>query len=250
MIIGILQPYLFPYIGYFQLISYCDIIVLHDDVQYISGGWINRNRILVNGVPTWLTLPVCAAPHSRAINQRSYTQGEGGPARIVNRIKSAYHKATEIDRVLPVITDIMAYKDSNVADFNAYAIAVITRHLNIDISILRSSAIPGLDGLKGVDRVIALCKALGASTYVNPIGGIGLYAPDVFAEAGIDLCFLKALPRAYPQFTPSFIPCLSVVDVMMHNDQAALMNRLAEYCIMEPSTGLSHEANLDRPAFG
>jgi len=245
MIIGIMQPYLFPYIGCFQLISHCDVFVLHDDVQYISGGWINRNRILVNAKPAWITLPVRADSHSRAINQRCYVIGQGARVKILNKIKAAYHKAKEFEQTFSIIKQIMAYEETNIADLNAHAINTIATHFKIKTRIVRSSAIPGLDGLKGIHRVIAICKTLGASEYVNPIGGIDLYSPEPFAEAGIDLHFLRACPLPYSQFAPEFIPYLSIIDVMMHNNSEAIMNRLTEYCIVEPPTRTPCESTTE-----
>ncbi len=80
MIVSIMQPYLFPYIGYFQLMASADIFVFHDDVQYIKGGWVNRNRILSSGEPCWVTLPVAARAHRLNINQRGYVPGVEVPA--------------------------------------------------------------------------------------------------------------------------------------------------------------------------
>lgn len=234
MILGIMQPYLFPYIGYFQHIAHCDVFVLLDDVQYIGGGWINRNRILLNGAPTWVTVPVRGASHTLAINQRHYDLGSGAPVKMLRRINAAYHGAPFLDITLPVVARVLGCEESNVADFNARAIGEIVAHLGIGTRILRSSHMPGLEGLKGVYRVIAICKALGASTYVNSIGGMSLYTPEPFTEAGIDLRFLEANSRVYSQFSPHFVPYLSTIDVMMHNDPVALNDRLSEYRVLEP----------------
>jgi len=234
VIVGIMQPYLFPYIGYFQLIAHCDVFVLHDDVQYIAGGWINRNRILVNGAPAWVTLPVRSAPHTLPINQRRYDMASGQSARIVRRVEAAYRRAPFVSDTLPLVARVMAGQDPNVADFNARAIDEIKVHLGIRTPILRSSHMRGLDGLGGGRRVIAICKALEAKTYVNPIGGSSLYTPALFAEAGIDLRFLEVIPRSYGQFSPRFEPSLSIIDVMMHNDDAAMKEHLSAYRIVAP----------------
>src|SRR6185312_5440952 len=75
MNLAIMQPYLFPYLGYFQLIGCCDTFVIYDDVQFIKNGWINRNRILMNGAAHWLTMPVQRDDHGLPINRRHYAGG-------------------------------------------------------------------------------------------------------------------------------------------------------------------------------
>jgi hypothetical protein len=234
MIAGIMQPYLFPYIGYFQLMRHCDVFVVLDDVQYMSGGWINRNRILLDGHPRYITKPVQKDDHTATINRRRYVLDRGETTRVLRRIEAAYRKAPRFRSVMPLLEDILSFGNPNVADFNHHAIARLVERLEIRTRILRSSAMEGLGGAKGTDRVIAICKSLGAVTYVNPIGGTALYSRKRFAEAGIDLQFLEAVPGPYPQFAPEFVPYMSIIDIMMHNDPRALQDRLAEYRIVEP----------------
>jgi WbqC-like protein family len=88
MIVSIMQPYFFPYIGYFQLAACSDIFVFHDDVQYIKGGWVNRNRILRDGQPRWLTLPVRKGASRLTIQQRQYQLDEPVTARVLRRVEA------------------------------------------------------------------------------------------------------------------------------------------------------------------
>ena len=80
-----------------------------------------------------------------------------------------------------------------------------------------SSTVPIDDSLKAQHKVLALCEALGATTYINPIGGVDLYSRSDFAARGVELRFLRMLPLEYPQMSPTFVPALSIIDVLMHN---------------------------------
>jgi hypothetical protein len=118
MIISIMQPYFFPYIGYFQLIAQSDVFVFYDDVQYIKGGWVNRNRILRNGEPCWLTLPVRKEAFRLAINQRSYELERATVGRVLRRIAAAYLKAPRFEVIFPCVEELVNFGDANVAAFN------------------------------------------------------------------------------------------------------------------------------------
>jgi hypothetical protein len=217
MIVSIMQPYFFPYIGYFQLLRASDIFVLLDDVQYIKGGWINRNRILLGERPHWLTFPVEKAPLHDPINERSYQASEANRGAVLNSLDNAYRKAPRRGEVMDEMEAIMAFDDPNVAAFNRNLIEQLAKRLEIDIEITSSSDMETTPGLRGQERVIDICRRLGADTYVNSIGGTGLYQADAFAAEGIDLKFLKARPEPYPQLGGEFVPFLSIVDVMMFN---------------------------------
>src|SRR5579863_2034063 len=179
-----MQPYLFPYIGYFQLIAQSDVFVLHDDVQYIKDGWVNRNRILdASGEPSWITLPVNAAGHTEPINARAYVLAANA-GRILRKIESAYFRAPPFREKFPLVRQIMEFADANVAAFNVNALESVAARLGLRPRFLRSSQMEGLNGLKGQARVIAICKRLGATHYVNSIGGTALYDAKAFAANG------------------------------------------------------------------
>jgi hypothetical protein len=213
MIAAIMQPYFFPYIGYFQLIAQADTFVFYDDVQYMKGGWINRNRIRRDGVPCWLTLPVQAGRLSDMIMQRSY-RGPQDTETILRQVSQAYRKAPQFERIFPLIQAIMAFEDANVAAFNINLLTRIAGHLGLRTRLLRSSGIPKDESLTGQDRVIDICRRLGATHYVNAIGGRDLYHQDAFANAGMKLSFLQS--NAEPLPGGEAAPYLSVIDTLMN----------------------------------
>jgi hypothetical protein len=87
-------------------------------------------------------------------------------------------------------------------------------------------------GLKSERRVLAMCKALGATRYLNSIGGRDLYSVSTFAKEGIELRFIQPRPIAYQQFHNPFVSGLSIVDVMMFNSRDAVRGMLGEYDVM------------------
>jgi hypothetical protein len=234
MIVSIMQPYFFPYLGYFQLIAQSGTFVFHDDVQYIKGGWINRNRILRDGAPAWITLPVLRDAHERAINQRTYQNTRANVDRTLRSIEGAYRKAPRFEEVRPLLVQIMSFEDANVAAFNINLVSRICRFLNIEVRLAASSEMVRDNPLIGQDRVIDLCRRVGGTRYVNPVGGMDLYQVEAFARADISLGFLEPRLRPYAQFGGAHVTALSIIDVLMFNSNAAIAEMLEDHRLSPP----------------
>ena len=231
-----MQPYFFPYIGYFQLMKAVDLFIFHDDVQYIKSGWVNRNRILANSEPVWFTLPVESASHSAPIDQRNYQLNDENRVRLKRRLEASYAKAPMYAEVLPFLSELLDCADSNVALFNRNLLTVIAQRLEIRCKFLVSSEVSGLADIKAQDKVIELCKCVSSTSYINPIGGLDLYAAPAFADKGIDLHFLRSNPINYPQFATPHVAHLSIIDVLMFNPIEQLKRMLDEYTCVTPAT--------------
>jgi hypothetical protein len=232
VIAAIMQPYFFPYIGYFQLMKAVDVFVVYDDAQYMKGGWINRNRILINNGPAWLTLPVSRASHTLRINQRHYLlERENIPA-IKQRLHDNYKKAPAYREIFPFISELLDCKNSNVSTFNTNLMRAVARKLGITCKFIMSSEITNLSAFKGETKVIDLCKFIGASTYINPIGGVAIYDNGTFAKSGIDLHFLQSEPTNYLQLGQPHVPQLSIIDVLMFNPIERIETMLNHYKII------------------
>ncbi len=229
MIIGIMQPYFFPYIGYFQLIAASDVFVFHDDVQYIKAGWINRNRILKDGKPVWITFPVLSAAHDLPINARYYAGDPQTRHRLLRRIEAAYRSAPCIAEIYPLIEEIMGFGEANVAAFNAHLIRRLAASMRIRTAFISSSELDKDNSLTGADRVIEICRRLGATRYINPVGGKELYRADRFARDGIELAFLAPGVLSGPAPTTP----LSIIDSLMRKREATIDTDLQEYRIIE-----------------
>lgn len=233
LIVTIMQPYLFPYVGYFQLLECSDIFVIHDDVQYIKGGWINRNRILVNNAQSWLTLPIKSASFSLLINQRIYAVTQSERNKILQRIESNYRKAPHFLDIFPFIVEMINYNLINVSEFNTYLIRSLADLLKIKCQIILSSELNKDNSLNGQERVIEINHCLGSTHYVNPIGGTALYREQDFVECGLELSFLQPGNIQYSQFKEPFLPFLSIIDVLMFNGGIGTSKLLTKYDLIK-----------------
>jgi hypothetical protein len=221
MKLAIMQPYWFPYLGYFQLIRCADVFVIYDNIKYTKRGWINRNRILENGADGMISLPLARAPDSADIRERRIA-GQFDRRHLLRRLGNAYRRAPQFPATMELLESLVLYPDDNLFAYLRNSIVGICRHLGISAKIVTSSSIAADHALSGQDRVLDLCRALGASTYINPIGGTDLYDADTFAAKGVDLRFLRSPTISYPQFSAPFVPMLSIVDVMMFNTVEAI----------------------------
>jgi hypothetical protein len=228
MKIGIMQPYFFPYIGYFQLIQSVDVFVIYDNIKYTKKGWINRNRMLQNGKDVMFSLPLKNNSDLLNVWERELAT-EFNCDKLLNQIKGAYRSAPYFEQTLPLVESVVRYEDKNLFRFLHNSIVAICKYLVIDTEIRVSSKIAIDHSLKNQDKVLALCEALGASTYVNAIGGMDLYSKETFREKSIELKFIKSKPFEYPQFGNEFVPWLSIIDVMMFNPKNRIVHILEEY---------------------
>lgn len=225
-----MQPYFFPYIGYFQLIASVDKFVVHDDVQYIKAGWINRNKILLNGKEYLFVFSVKKDSFDRDINQRFFSDRfDFQKAKFLRVLKQAYIKAAYFKQVYSLVNEIFSYDDLNVSNLNVFGIKKISRYLGIKTPIVLSSKLKKNNRLKGEERVININKTLGATRYINPVGGVDLYSKKYFLENGIKLLFLKPLDIKYKQLDNAFLSWLSIIDICMFNKKEDIQTFLNQY---------------------
>ena len=230
MKIGIMQPYFFPYIGYFHLIKAVDVFIVYDNIQYTKKGWINRNRMLQNGKDVMFSLPLKKGSDYLDVRERELAV-DFNRDKLLNQFKGAYARAPYFAQTFPLVEQIVRYEEANLFRFLHYSILKICEHLGITTEIRVSSDIAINHDLKNQDKVLALCEAVGANTYLNPIGGVELYDKYRFISEGIDLYFLKTDEFSYAQFGNGFIPWLSIVDVMMFNSEEAITKMLTQYSL-------------------
>ena len=215
-----MQPYFLPYIGYFQLMNAVDEFVVYDNIEYTKKGWINRNRILVGGKDVYITLPL--KKDSDFLDVRDRVLAESWPIeknKILNRVSAAYRKAAYFNSVFPVFEECILFEERNLFTFILNSLHQVMAYLKIKTPVIISSSILIDHELKAEKKVMAICKARKADSYINPIGGIQLYRQDRFKEQGLDLHFLKTSEFHYRQFEDDFVPFLSILDVMMFNSQ-------------------------------
>lgn len=229
MKLAIMQPYFFPYIGYFQLINSVDVFVIYDDVNYIKKGWVNRNNILVNATGFLFSVPLLEVSQNKFINQINIEENTNWKNNLLKTITLSYKKAPFYDNVFPVIENIITQEEQNLAKFVTYSLKKICDFLSIETTILISSEIQKNNDLKGQDKIIEICKKLKADNYINAIGGTELYDKEAFVKSKLSLNFIKPNTIIYSQFKNEFIPWLSIIDVMMFNSPEQIKSFLIQY---------------------
>jgi hypothetical protein len=221
MKIGIMQPYFLPYIGFFQLIAQVDQFIIYDNIKYTKKGWINRNRMLLNSTDTCFSLPLKKASDSLDVVQREISP-DFNRRKLLNQFKGAYQRAPYFEQTFALLDPIIHNVEQNLFRYIHHSITAVCRYLDIGTTIHTSSSISINHELKSEHRVIALCEAMNARTYINPIGGTELYDRSKFSMHGIDLRFIKTIPFEYQQFGATFVPFLSIIDVLMFNSPSAV----------------------------
>ncbi len=191
MKIAIMQPYFFPYIGYFQLMAVVDEFIILDDVNYIKRGWINRNRILLDGKEKYITKPIRGASQNKLIKDLQFVDDAVYSENMLRTISYAFRKSAFYLESEELIRDIILNPELKVVDYLEYSLTRLSEKLGINVKISRASAYRNMIHSSGQEGIIELCKILGCESYFNAIGGKKLYDNGSFLSEGIKLNFVK-----------------------------------------------------------
>lgn len=233
MIAGIMQPYFFPYIGYFQLIDAVDKFVVFDDVNYIKKGWINRNRVIVNGSEFLLTLPIEKLSQNKLIKDIYIFEPAQSKNKILQTIEHCYKKAPNFNNAFTIVEELVLSPENNLSDYLQTIIKGMCKHLEIATPFIKSSDINKINELKGQHKIIDICKTINADVYINAIGGKSIYDEVEFANEGIKLLFIQTKNIKYEQYNNEVIPNLSIIDVLMFNEISEIKNMLKKYDLVK-----------------
>ena len=227
-----MQPYFFPYIGYFQLMNAVDEFVIYDNIQFAKKGWVNRNRILVNGKDEYITVPLKKdSDYLNIVDRQLAASWDSDKKKILSRIKESYRKAPFFNEIFQFIEELFSFEAKNLFDFLFYALEGTKSKLGIATPLIVSSNIPINHTLKAQDKVLEIVNARNGNIYINPIGGTELYDKNTCQTKGIDLQFLKANEISYLQFKNVFVPFLSIIDIMMFNSKEKIDLLLLDYTL-------------------
>ena len=236
-----MQPYLFPYLGYFQLAAAVDEFWLLDTVQFIRRGWMNRNNLLVNNQKLLFTIPVNSGSRDQLIIDKTYNRDDALKAldKLSKTILVAYKDAPYRDATLNLVRKFSLHleRTDQPVDFTTateIALRACFDVIGLSTPIRRVSSLGLEDTHTGQARIISVCKAIGAMEYVNMIGGHDLYKRETFAAHGIDLWFLQPVLPQYDQRTPEFESGLSILDVIAHVPPDKIRNMLSLAEVVDP----------------
>ncbi len=233
MRLAVMQPYVFPYLGYFQLIQAVDQFVFYDDVNFIKRGWIHRNHILVNQASHRFALPLSKASQHDRIDQVQL-HAESYPAwraKFMKTLEQSYRKAPYFESVFTLVKQTLPERATSVASLAVASVRAVCDYLSLGTECTLASTLTYDRTLKGPERILALCELFRADTYINPAGGRALYHADDFTQQGVDLRFIQSEPVTYSQLKPPFVPSLSIVDVLMFNAVPQVQDMLSHYTL-------------------
>ena len=232
MKIGIMQPYFFPYIGYFQLLNMVDKYVVFDTAYFANNKWGFRNRILINGAPGFFRVSTLKASQNKRLNEIIVSGDIEAKKKNIHALECAYKKAPHFPEVMPVLEQFLLADYDNLSEYNVASNRLICDFLGIKTEILLFSELDCDRDLRMQYRIFDVCRVLGGNEYINAIGGTELYDFEEFRENGIELAFLKPDDIMYPQFGGEFVPNLSIIDVMMFNSVPEIQKMLNRYTLI------------------
>jgi hypothetical protein len=248
--LAIMQPYFFPYIGYFQLISAADTIILYDNVDYIKRGWINRNRLLeIHRGPVYFGFEVEHVHPGTLIRNVHVRFGVKEREKLLKNIYHNYHRSAFFDETYPVIEDALSEFADTIMEINGHSISVLAKHLDIHTKIRiefpesesievelstsfdKTPSVPVIPDKK-TQRILNICRLISCENYINPIGGQQIYSPEVFRQQGVNLRFIQTLPYSYNQTAKQFYKDLSIIDVLMNCGKKQTKVLLNQYSLL------------------
>jgi hypothetical protein len=229
--IAIMQPYFFPYIGYFQLMQCVDHFVFYDDVNFIKGGWIQRNRILNSKGVIYISVPLIGASSYKKINEIEINLNEIAQSKLLKTVAHNYGKAPYFNDIMPIIQAVISDKNTqNLAQIAAKSTIAVAKYLNLTTTFCFSSELKfGKIATERADRLVEIVSGFKAKTYINSEGGKALYSKVFFESNGIELKFIKPHLTEYRQNSDEFVPGLSIIDVLMHNSKEEIISLLNKY---------------------
>jgi hypothetical protein len=240
MKLAIMQPYFFPYIGYWQSINAVDRYVIYDNVNYMKGGWINRNRILINGEPTYITVPLQQSSSYKRICDIAVQPSPVWRDKLVKSVETTYRKAPCFAEAFPLIEKLIRHEADNLSDYLAHQLQTLAAFMGIKTKFVVTSRRYENDHLSGQARIVDICKREGTTTYINPQGGQMLYDTNTFRSAGIDLRFIVMRPLPYKQRIDGFIPYLSIIDALMEIGAVEIMHHLDAFDLIAGENAHEH----------
>ena len=215
--LALCQPYFSPYLGYFQLINAVDVYVSYDDVNFIKGGWINRNRVKVNGSNMIFNIPLIKQSSFKKINETYIDWDNKGINKFLKTIKQSYNKSPHRDSVINILNSIFKDKPLTIAELSLLSIKEFCKYLDIKTEIKTASTLGYNRTNDKVQNIVNICNKENASHYINPIGGTELYNKEEFIKQNIKLNFIEGTSS------------LSIIDECLNNTKEEVKKKLTNY---------------------
>lgn len=237
MALGIMQPYFFPYPGYFSLIKATDKLILFDISQYVRHSWMNRNRIIDANTHEgrYISVPVKKARLKTPINETRLFNNECWKEKINVHLGYYRKHAPHYNRVLDFLNETLRPEFAYLSELNIQTLKATCDYIGIDLNFeIFSEMSLRIEPVNGADEWgLNICKAMGETEYINPIGGKSFMDTRKYQNGNVDIKFLKYDFKPYDQKRDQFIPGLSIIDSMMFNSPEELYQMLDDYQLVQ-----------------
>ena len=225
-----MQPYVFPYIGYMNLVKASDKFVFYDDVNFIKKGWINRNRIMLTGEPYRFSIPLKKQSQNVLIKDTEISDLAKFSDKFIQQLGSSYKNSPYRDSVLDYVREVLTSRHESISDVAISSVELFFKYLGIKKSFHYSSKeFSNTRGLEKAERLIKITESLNSADYINAIDGSSLYGKEFFATRGVKLGFIKPSLIPYKHCNASdsnFTPGLSIIDIMMNLSEQDIHSQL------------------------
>ena len=226
----VMQPYFYPYLGYFQMVLASDAFVFYDDVNFIKGGWINRNRISINGKPSYIGLQLEGASSNKLIKDISVSSNPNSKRKLIKTIQQNYSKAKYYKDVKELLSNTIGKNSDSLSQVAASSVMTVSDYLGIKTKFSFSSQISlKKEVANRTERLIEIIKSQDGQRYINAERGKHLYDKKDFKRENIELQFINPILKPYLQNSHNFMPGLSIIDVLMHNSIDEINKMLSHY---------------------
>jgi hypothetical protein len=227
--LAIMQPYFFPYIGYYQLAASSDYFVFYNDVNYIEGGWINRNNILSREGRTMFTVPLVKPSPNKAINEIHVQSDAAWKDKFLKSLQHVYSKAPFFDAASGLVRTVIATQAETIDVLAAESIRAVFSYLSLPLRSYQSSERAYDRSADKVTKIISLARTFDCNTLLFPSGSKSLYRDEDFTPYGYTSFAVIPQVQPYKQFSPSrFEANLSMIDVLMFNEPGQIRKMLGE----------------------
>ncbi|MEP6948206.1 MAG: WbqC family protein [Ginsengibacter sp.] len=232
MTLAIMQPYIFPYLGYYQLVNAVDTFVFFDDVNFIKKGWINRNQLLQQDQALKFTIPLLNASQNRVINEIELSDFGKWRKYFLRSVELNYKKAPHFVFVFDWLNEFFLKDYLFISDLASESVKSVSKLLELQTRFEYSSTLnyKNTNEQNGEQKILKICKILGADKYINPKNGKELYNTQQFDASNIQLNFINMGEVVYTQYKKDkFVPALSIIDILMFNSIQETNELLAKF---------------------
>lgn len=229
-----MQPYFFPYLGYFSLIKNTEYFLFFDTPQYIRKGWINRNRILKgDGSDTYFTVPVEKQHREAAINEVRISNNSPWKEKIMGQLLVYKKRAPFYNDVMDVVGKVLDKNHEYISELAIDSIVSASKYMGMELKydVCSKMNLPNFDIKEPDEWALNITEYMKYDTYVNPPGGKSFFSPEKYKEKGIKLQFLSQNLPEYNQHRNNFTPGLSIIDVMMYCKPEEILEMMNDYIL-------------------